>query len=99
MSAEQLADGYAWSYQRLFTHRSIWARRPEDLGSLPAYLAGAYLYKRSNFLWHLLIRSRLTAAVWRPLIDLGRRRHVRFRRRLEATCGQTPRHAPLSAGV
>ena len=36
MSAEQLAEGYAWCYRRLFTHRSIWARRPRDLGALAA---------------------------------------------------------------
>ena len=82
MSPEQLAAGYAWCYQRLFTHRSIWARRPRDLAALPPYLAGAYLYKRANRFWHFLIRHRLVARVWRPLVELGRRRHTRFRRRL-----------------
>jgi hypothetical protein len=43
----------------------------------------SYLYKRSNLIWPLLIRYRLTAWVWRPLIELSRRRHVRFRRRVE----------------
>jgi hypothetical protein len=43
----------------------------------------SYLYKRSNRLWHLLIRRRLTATVWRPLVEWTRRRHVRFRQRLE----------------
>jgi hypothetical protein len=43
----------------------------------------SYLYKRSNRFWHLLIRHQLTAAVWHPLVEWTRRRHVRFRRRLE----------------
>jgi len=42
----------------------------------------AYLYKRSNPLWHFLIRHRLTAAVWRPLLAWSRWRHLKFRRQL-----------------
>ncbi|MBW3596693.1 MAG: B12-binding domain-containing radical SAM protein [Planctomycetes bacterium] len=83
MSPEQLADGYAWCYRRLFSHGSIWRRRPRDVRAVPPYLAMSYLYKRSNLLWRLLIRYRMTAAVWRPLVELTRRRHLRFRRRLE----------------
>jgi hypothetical protein len=83
MTAEQLADGYAWCYRRLFSHRSIWRRRPTDVRAVLPYLAMSYLYKRSNRLWHLLIRHRLTALVWRPLVEWTRRRHVKFRRRLE----------------
>ncbi|MFI5460088.1 MAG: B12-binding domain-containing radical SAM protein [Isosphaerales bacterium] len=84
MTADELAEGYAWSYRRLFSHRSIWRRRPHDRQAVVPYLAMSYLYKRSNFLWHLLIRHRLTARVWRPLVERTRRRHLRFRRRLEA---------------
>jgi radical SAM superfamily enzyme YgiQ (UPF0313 family) len=84
MTPEQLAEGYAWCYERLFSHRSIWRRRPADIRAVLPYLAMSYLYKRSNWLWHLLIRHRLTAVVWRPLVEGTRRRHVRFRRRLEA---------------
>ena len=40
--------------------RSIWRRRPDDWRAVPPYLAMSYLYKRSNRLWHLLIRHRLT---------------------------------------
>jgi hypothetical protein len=59
----------------------------------------SYLYKRSNLLWHLLIRFRLTAWIWRPLIELSRRRHLMFRRRLErAERGGDPRGV-VSAGV
>ncbi|MCA9136734.1 MAG: B12-binding domain-containing radical SAM protein [Planctomycetales bacterium] len=83
LTAQQLATGYAKCYQRLFSHRSIWRRRPKDWRAVPAYLAMSYLYKRSNWLWHLLIKFRLTATVWRPLVELTRRRHVKFRRRLE----------------
>jgi radical SAM superfamily enzyme YgiQ (UPF0313 family) len=85
MSPRQLEEGYAWCYKRLFGHRSIWKRRPRDWRAVLPYLAMSYLYKRANWLWPVLIRHRLTAAVWRPLIELSRRRHLRFRRRLEAT--------------
>jgi hypothetical protein len=62
----------------------------------------SYLYKRSNLLWHLLIRHRLTAGVWRPLVERTRRRHLRFRRRLEArVASDEPARAAtlVSAGV
>jgi radical SAM superfamily enzyme YgiQ (UPF0313 family) len=85
MSPEQLAEGYAWCYRRLFSHTSIWRRRPKDASAVLPYLAMSYLYKRSNLFWHFLIRSRLTASVWRPLVDMTRRRHLRFRRRLNDT--------------
>jgi radical SAM superfamily enzyme YgiQ (UPF0313 family) len=84
MSVEQLAAGYEWSYQRLFSHASIWRRRPHDVRAIPPYLAMSYLYKRANPLWHMLIRHRLTRRVWFPLVELSRRRHLRFRRRLAA---------------
>jgi hypothetical protein len=60
------------------------------------YLAMSYLYKRSNWLWYRLIQSRLVHTVWSPLVEWTRRRHLRFRRRLEL-----PRRAPsvVSAGV
>lgn len=83
MTPEQLAEGYAWCYRRLFTRTSIWRRRPRDWRAVPAYLAMSYLYKRSNWLWWFLIRYRLTALVWRPLVEWTRRRQLRFRRRLE----------------
>ena len=60
MTPEELAEGYAWCYERLFSHGSIWRRRPDDWRAVPPYLAMSYLYKRSNRLWHLLIRHRLT---------------------------------------
>jgi len=84
MSADELDDGYAWCYERLFSLRSIWQRRPADPKAVLAYLAMSHLYKRSNRFWHLLIRHRLTAAVWRPLIEHSRRRHLRLRPHLEA---------------
>jgi radical SAM superfamily enzyme YgiQ (UPF0313 family) len=82
LSPDELAQGYAWLYERLFSSASIWKRRPEDPRAVPAYLAMSYLYKRSNFLWHFLIRHRLTSTVWRPLVELSRRRHLRFREEL-----------------
>jgi hypothetical protein len=62
----------------------------------------SYLYKRSNRLWHLLIRHELTGPVWHPLVEWTRRRHLRFRRRLERRTA--PDRGPMagafvSAGV
>jgi radical SAM superfamily enzyme YgiQ (UPF0313 family) len=85
MSCEELDRGYAWCYDRLFSHASIWKRRPADTSAVLAYLGMSYLYKRSNRFWHLLIKHRLTAAVWRPLIEHSRRRHLQLRPRLEAS--------------
>jgi radical SAM superfamily enzyme YgiQ (UPF0313 family) len=99
MSAEQLLAGYEQCYRRLFSHRSIWRRRPRDWRAVLPYLAMSYLYKRSNRFWHLLIKYRLTALVWRPLIELSRRRHLKFRRRLECTEGPNSAPAVISAGV
>jgi hypothetical protein len=82
MTPDKLADGYAWCYRRLFSHASIWRRRPDDPHAVLPYLAMSYLYKRSNRLWHLLIRHRLTGTVWHPLVEWTRRRHVKFRKRL-----------------
>jgi radical SAM superfamily enzyme YgiQ (UPF0313 family) len=84
MSPEELEQGYAWMYQRLFSHASIWRRRPEDWRAVAPYLAMSYLYKRSNRFWRLLIKHHLVHAVWRPLVELTRLRHVRFREELAA---------------
>ncbi|MGD1084862.1 MAG: radical SAM protein [Verrucomicrobiota bacterium] len=90
MTEEELLLGYDWTYRRLFSRASIWRRRPADPSAWPAYLASAYLYKRSNRLWHFLIKHRLVHAVWRPLVELTRIRHVRFRKRLaQATASTT----------
>ncbi len=85
MSVEQLEAGYAWCYRRLFSHASIFRRRPRDLRAAPAYLAMSYLYKRCNWLWPLLIRHRLVHRAWRPLVEITRRRHIKFRARLART--------------
>jgi radical SAM superfamily enzyme YgiQ (UPF0313 family) len=94
MSCEALEDGYAWCYDTVFAHRSIWRRRPADPKAVLAYLVMSYLYKRSNHFWHLLIKHRLTGAVWRPLIEHSRRRHLAFRRRLTAI-----EHAPETSDI
>jgi radical SAM superfamily enzyme YgiQ (UPF0313 family) len=102
LTPEELQEGYAWCYERLFSHRSIWRRRPRNPRAVLPYLAMSYLYKRANRLWPFLIRHRLTAAVWRPLIELSRRRHLRFRRRLEAApCPGAPAQPGMvvAAGV
>jgi radical SAM superfamily enzyme YgiQ (UPF0313 family) len=100
MSPRELAEGYAWCYERLFSHRSIWQRRPHDWRAVLPYLAMSYLYKRSNRFWHFLIRHQLTAAVWRPLVECTRRRHLGFRRRLENANESNPlAGAIISAGV
>jgi radical SAM superfamily enzyme YgiQ (UPF0313 family) len=97
MSPEELEEGYAWLYQRLFSHASIWRRRPEDLRAVAPYLAMSYLYKRSNRFWRFLINHHLVHAVWRPLVELTRIRHVRFRKELEA--GDSLKINIVTAGV
>jgi radical SAM superfamily enzyme YgiQ (UPF0313 family) len=101
MSPEELEEGYARCYQRLFAHGSIWRRKPGDWRAVPAYLAMSYLYKRSNRLWHVLIQHRLTGPVWRPLVEWTRRRHLRFRRQLESrpASARPLASAVVSAGV
>lgn len=90
MSPQQLEEGYAWCYRRLFSHASIWRRRPEDWRAVAPYLAMCYLYKRMNRLWPTLIRHRLTHRIWLPLIELSRLRHLRFRERLAARTSPVP---------
>jgi radical SAM superfamily enzyme YgiQ (UPF0313 family) len=85
MTPEELLLGYDWLYRRLFSHASIWRRRPVELAALPAYFAGCYLYKRSNRLWRFLIKHQLVHAVWRPLVEMTRWWHLAFRRRLAKT--------------
>jgi len=82
LSPEELEAGYASCYERLFSHASIWRRRPLDARAVPAYLAMSYLYKRSNAFWHVLIKNEWTHAVWSPLVELTRLRHLGFRREL-----------------
>jgi radical SAM superfamily enzyme YgiQ (UPF0313 family) len=84
MSPEELEEGYAWMYRRLFSHASIWRRRPADWRAAVPYLAMSYLYKRSNRLWRFLIKHHLVHAVWQPLVEATRWRHMRFRERLAA---------------
>jgi hypothetical protein len=84
MSAEELEQGYSWIYERLFSHASIWRRRPEDWRAAAPYLAMSYLYKRSNRYWHQLIRRHLVHGAWRPLVELTRLRHLSYRRKLAA---------------
>jgi radical SAM superfamily enzyme YgiQ (UPF0313 family) len=100
MTPEDLEQGYAWIYQRLFSHSSIWRRRPDDWSALAPYLAMSYLYKRSNRFWHLLIKYDLVHAAWRPLVELTRIRHLRFRRRLaeREPLGESP-GSVVAAGV
>ena len=100
MSPEELEQGYAWMYERLFSHTSIWLRRPADWRAVAPYLAMSYLYKRSNRFWRFLIRHHLVNAVWRPLIELTRLRHVRFRLELAASeSSHRPGPSVVAAGV
>jgi radical SAM superfamily enzyme YgiQ (UPF0313 family) len=100
MTPEELEYGYAWIYQRLFSHASIWRRRPEEWPAVPLYLAMSYLYKRSNRFWHQLIKHNLVHAVWSPLVELTRLRHVHYRRRLAESDGLLSSPGQIvSAGV
>jgi len=100
MTPEELEAGYAWCYRRLFSWNSIWQRRPADPSAVLPYLAMSLLYKRSNWIWYFLIRYRLTGLIWRPLVDLTRRRHLGFREKL-AQSGKTAGTpgSVISAGV
>ena len=84
MSPAELEEGYAWIYRRLFSHRSIWRRRPRAASAVAPYLAMSYLYKRANWLWPWLIRRRAVRSMWRPLVEISRLRHVAYRERLLA---------------
>lgn len=98
MSPDELERGYAWMYEETFSDAGIWRRRPRDPAAVPAYLAMSYLYKRLNPVWPLLIRHRLTHAAWNPLVELTRRRHLVFRRRLAAG-GEAGFGVPFRGGV
>jgi hypothetical protein len=100
MAPEELEQGYGWLYERLFSHASIWRRRPEDWSAVAPYLASSYLYKRSNRFWHLLIKRHLVHGAWRPLVELSRARHLRFRRKLAACAAPAvQRRNVVTAGV
>jgi radical SAM superfamily enzyme YgiQ (UPF0313 family) len=98
MSPEELEEGYASLHTRLFSHASIWRRRPHDWRSVIPYLGMSYLYKRSNRLWRFLIQHDMVHAVWRPLVELTRMRHVRFRTELERAA-TPPGVSVITAGV
>jgi radical SAM superfamily enzyme YgiQ (UPF0313 family) len=100
MTPEELERGYNWIYERLFSHASIWRRRPADWQSVAPYMAMSYLYKRSNRFWRVLIKHHLVHAVWRPLVELTRLRHLRFRQEL-AVAGTRRRRgiSVLTGGV
>jgi len=99
MTAEELEQGYSWIYQRLFSHASIWRRRPQHFQAVPLYLAMSYLYKRSNRFWHLLIKHDLVNPVWKPLVEMTRWRHVRYRRKLARETLVVAPGQVVSAGV
>jgi radical SAM superfamily enzyme YgiQ (UPF0313 family) len=99
MSPEELEHGYGWMYQRLFSHTSIWRRRPEDWQAVPPFLAMSYLYKRSNRFWHFLIRQDFVHAVWRPLVEITRWRHLRYRERLEMSGRRSGAGTVMAPGV
>jgi len=100
MTPEELEQGYAWIYRRLFSRTSIWRRRPEDWRAIPMYLGMSYLYKRSNRFWHQLIKHDLVHAVWWPLVELTRLRHVRYRHKLAQNEKLAPAQGHIvSAGV
>jgi radical SAM superfamily enzyme YgiQ (UPF0313 family) len=99
MSPEELEQGYAWMYRRLFSHASIWRRRPADWRAVAPYLAMSYLYKRSNRAWRFLIKHHLVHAAWRPLVELTRLRHVRFREQLAVRDPSETLNQPASGVV
>jgi radical SAM superfamily enzyme YgiQ (UPF0313 family) len=99
MSAEALAEGYAWSYRRLFSYASIWKRRPTDASAVLPYLCMAYLYKKSNWMWRYLIQYRLTGIVWRPIVEWTRLRHIGYRKKRLEDPAKFRNSTVLPAGV
>jgi radical SAM superfamily enzyme YgiQ (UPF0313 family) len=99
MSVQDLADGYRWCYRRLFTLGSIWRRRPERSSEVLPFFAMSLLYKRSNLFWPWLIKFSLTHRAWNPLVEITRKRHVRFRKSLQQEENQPLLAMPMSAGV
>jgi radical SAM superfamily enzyme YgiQ (UPF0313 family) len=99
MTPEELEQGYQWIYRRLFSHASIWRRRPEDWRAIAPYFAMSYLYKRSNRFWNLLIKYDLVHAVWRPLVEMTRLRHLQFRKALAARETTPAAAAVITPGV
>jgi radical SAM superfamily enzyme YgiQ (UPF0313 family) len=104
MSVEELQLGYDWLYRRLFSVSSILRRRPSDAAAVMPYLAMSFLYKRSNRIWHMLIKHRLVHHAWAPLVHWTRLRHLAFRERLakQAEAATRPARATgqvVSAGV
>ncbi|MDX1388320.1 MAG: radical SAM protein [Acidobacteriota bacterium] len=99
MTPGELEAGYDGCYRRLFSAPSIWRRRPSRWSEVPCYLAMSYLYKKANRVWPFLIRHRLTHAAWRPFVEIGRLRQLRFRRRLAKRTGAAGGGAPVYGGV
>lgn len=99
MTVDELAEGYAWLYAHVFSHASIWKRRPDAASAVLPYLGMSYLYKRANLVWPFLIRHRLTHALWRPLVEISRRRQLQFRKKLLAVPEEAPRAAPAKRGL
>lgn len=101
MTPDELGLGYDWIQRRLFSHASIWRRRPETLSAAATCLASACLCKRSNRLWHFLIKHRFVHTVWCPLVELTRIPNLAFRKRLAigSQAGSTPCATPVPASV
>ncbi|MGD2271514.1 MAG: radical SAM protein [Desulfobacterales bacterium] len=99
MTPNELRTGYRWCYRKIFSLQSIVRRCPRGTGDILPYLSMSILYKRSNYLWSLLIRHRLTHRLWRPLVERSRRRHLRFRKRLAKRRPAVGLITPVSPGV
>jgi len=52
---DELLLGYDWLYRRLFSHTSIWRRRPREWGAVLTYWQACYLQTLES-LWHFLIK-------------------------------------------
>src|SRR5262249_36818005 len=96
MSPEELEAGYGWMYRALFSYRSIWARRPSQTSAVAPYLAMSMLYKKANPFWEFLIQHRLTNAVWSPLVEITRWRHIHFRKKLARRLDEPATEKPFA---
>src|SRR5260370_34620565 len=77
MTPEELEHGYSWIYERLFSHQSIWRRRPPDCRAAPTNRCTPDLYKPPQRVWELVIKRPSGHSACAAAVEMGR---VRCRR-------------------
>ena len=103
MTPEELAEGYAWCYQPALLARVDLAAPARRLARRAAVSGDVVPLQAVEPVLAPADPHNLTGAVWRPLVELTRRRHLKFRHDL-ALCGGGDRapargRLPVSPGV